>query len=101
MLTHTVGDWKFVGECEPLEVRGSQFQVWDQTGRPLAAVVSTEDTSIGFSEGRLNAFLIAAAPKLLAALKRVRQAFYVDGKAKALREAFEGTKELVAEAEGR
>lgn len=37
---------------------------------------------------------------LLEALKRCRNAFYVDGKASALRKAFEGTKELVAKAEG-
>ena len=42
-----------------------------------------------------------AAPELLAALKRVRWAFYVQGSSKALREAFNGTKELVAKAEGR
>ena len=48
-----------------------------------------------------NARLIAAAPELLEALKRVRHAFYVDGSSKALRLAFENTKELVAKAEGR
>lgn len=50
---------------------------------------------------KANARLIVAAPELLEALKRVRHAFYVDGSSKALRLAFEGTKELVAEAEGR
>jgi hypothetical protein len=48
-----------------------------------------------------DARLIASAPELLEALKRVRHAFYVDGSSKALRLAFENTKELVAKAEGR
>lgn len=41
------------------------------------------------------------ARELLEALKRVREAFYVKGDSKSLRAAFEGTKELVAKAEGR
>lgn len=53
------------------------------------------------SETLANARLIAMAPELLEALKRVREAFYVDGTSKALRVAFEGTKEIVAKAEGR
>lgn len=53
------------------------------------------------AETIINARLIASAPELLEALKRVRHAFYVDGTSKALRVAFEGTKELVAKAEGR
>ncbi len=53
------------------------------------------------SETLANARLIASAPELLEALKRVRYAFYVDGTSKALRVAFEGTKEIVAKAEGR
>ena len=46
-------------------------------------------------------YMLAASAEMLEALKRVRQAFYVDGTSKALRAAFEGTKELVAKAEGR
>lgn len=53
------------------------------------------------SETLANARLIAMGPELLEALKRVRHAFYVDGTSKALRVAFEGTKEIVAKAEGR
>lgn len=51
-------------------------------------------------DGEANARLMAAAPELLEALMRVRNAFYVDGSSKALRAAFEGTKELVAKAKG-
>lgn len=37
--------------------------------------------------------------ELAAALSRLRTAFFVDGKARALRAAFEGTQELVRSAE--
>lgn len=45
--------------------------------------------------------MFAAAPELLAALKRIREAFYVNGKRHALMAALHGTQELIASAEGR
>jgi hypothetical protein len=64
---HTTGKWEFKGECEPLPNDGSsQFQIW-QGNRVIAVVVSTEEESIGVSEGIANARLLAAAPDLLEA----------------------------------
>lgn len=48
-----------------------------------------------------NAALIAAAPELLAIIKDMRQAFYVEGTRKALLQVMERSKDLIAKAEGR
>jgi len=75
----------------PREVGGLGI-VQDANGKPILDLLAQQEP-LGH--------LIAAAPELLEALKRVRHAFYVDGSSKALRAAFEGTKELVAKSEGR
>lgn len=90
---HTPGQWHQNGNV-----------VWSDACKDRGNVAECcliTGTHVPVKQNAVNARLIAAAPDLLAALKRVRQAFYVDGKASALRAAFEGTKELVARAEGR
>ena len=53
------------------------------------------------SEVEGNAHLIAAAPAMYALIKDMRQAFYVDGKRKALLAVMERSHDVVAQAEGR
>ena len=53
------------------------------------------------AEGLANRALIAAAPELLAALKDLRYAFYVEGKRSALLAAMERGKAVLLKAEGR
>ncbi|MGH7070900.1 MAG: hypothetical protein ACREFO_12930 [Acetobacteraceae bacterium] len=48
-----------------------------------------------------NAALITAAPEMLALLKRINEAFYVQGTRRALLPVMSGTKPLIAKAEGR
>lgn len=78
-MAHTPGPWKFAGECEPIggrdDDRAGTFQVWQDTehGRTIAEVVSSEDSSIGASQGSANARLIAAAPTLLEACQMTLQ----------------------------
>jgi len=100
MTSHTPGPWR-IGDA------GNTI-FGPPNGNPSPERVATihGGTSDQAAVDRLNimkanARLIAAAPELLEALKRVRHAFYIDGSSKALRLAFDGTKELVAEAEGR
>lgn len=88
--THTPGPWHIGMNPGPIVYGPNGEQVTDMRRGMLHL---DEDVS--------NIRLIAAAPELLEALKRVRHAFYVDGSSKALRLAFENTKELVAKAEGR
>lgn len=100
-MKHTPGPWSLDLNNNPREV-GDDNYVLSANGWQFAKF-NDESLACGFDActPAANAHLIAAAPELLEALKRVRHAFYVDGKAKALRAAFEGTKELVAKAEGR
>ena len=82
----------------PLSVQGDvdtgHFQL-EQEGWGIVARVESLSDFPHFPD------MLAASAELLEALKRVREAFYVVGTSKALRAAFEGTKELVAKAEGR
>ena len=55
----------------------------------------------GESRQQAHAALIAAAPELLAIIKDMRQAFYVEGTRKALLQVMERSKDLIAKAEGR
>ena len=94
--TYTPGPWKVLHHTAPQHdgdraVYGPGNKlICDMNGGP-------NDDNVTLA----NARLIAMSPELLEALKRVREAFYVDGTSKALRVAFEGTKEIVAKAEGR
>ena len=101
MITHTPGPW---------EVRGSKerqlFAVYPVGGAERVADVYCP---LDIAEGKLtidgsltgNLALIAAAPDLLALIKRINTAFYVDGTAKALRPVMAETKEMIRLAEGR
>lgn len=83
--TYTPGPWKVD------EIDGGFLIGADRiNGSHIAEAMSLHDAN-----------LIASAPEMLKALKRVRDAFYIDGTSKAIRVAFEGTKEIVAKAEGR
>lgn len=92
-LPHTPGPW-MVGTDTARGASNGRSHVLAQ--HPLGPLMLVADCR--GHEG--NARLIAAAPELVEALERVRHAFYVDGSSKALRAAFEGTKELVAKAKG-
>ena len=95
-IKHSMGPWKVLHHTAPqhdgdraVYAPGNKL-ICEMNGGP------NDD-----SETLANARLIASAPELLKALKRVSHAFYVDGTSKALRVAFEGTKEIVAKSEGR
>ena len=93
MTKHTPGPWEDNnGEVTTQRVDGRSF-------RRIAVV---QDYGLGSlpEVDTANAKLIAAAPELLAALLKIREAFYVDGTRKALMSAFEGTKELVVKSRG-
>lgn len=88
--TYTPGPWHVGMKPGPIIYGGKGEQIADLRAHWLEDREHVE-----------NVRLIASAPELLDAIKRVRYAFYVDGTSKALRVAFEGTKEIVAKAEGR
>lgn len=97
---YTKGPWK-VSNYRPYNIiardpKESTYEKGDDAFRSLALVCSDS-----IETTKADALLIACAPELLEALKRVREAFYVKGDSKSLKLAFEGTKELVAKAEGR
>lgn len=91
-------NWKFKGECEPLPNDGSsQFQIWDD-GRIIAVVVSTEDKSVGVTEGIKNAKLIEMAPELLKTCQRIREQLLDQGWVNAAEGALLDS--VIAKAEG-
>ena len=73
---------KLAGDHQGVVVEGG-------TGRDIAVVYDKADTA-----------LLASAPELLALLKRINTAFYVDGTAKALKSVMAETKDLIRRAEG-
>lgn len=106
MSKHTPGPWSYF-DIPPMV--NSQGVFWvEHDGRRIADVFQQGGETIQ------NAQLIAAAPELLEALKAVEArltavawAFYVDGKAKALKAVFDGWKDdidparaAIAKAEG-
>ena len=102
-MSHTPGPWKTAivdhGDMKQVETIHAPNVAFGRS--TFHVVLPGSIAGRSYAECDANARLIAAAPDLLEALKRVRQAFYVDGTAKALRAAFEGTKEIVSRAEGR
>jgi len=102
MKTHTAGPWYTTDGAEVCPMEGEAAHV------TLAHVVGTqkgESSWIGQEEAVANAKLIAAAPDLLAAIQAVEKrltacanAFYVSGKASALKAAFDGWKDDIAPA---
>ena len=92
--THTPGPW----HCGYEDLGGETlcYKVYGNDNQRIATFGRWNGVG-----DEANANLVASAPELLEAIKRVRHAFYVDGTSKALRIAFEGTKEIVAKAEGR
>ena len=90
---HTKGPWSIV-DCDN---DGYHIINPNIPGKHIATV-SIDDMDP--DECRVNAALLRTAPELLEALMRVRDAFYVEGTSKALRQAFDGTKEIVAKALG-
>lgn len=96
MSKHTPGPW-YVERYDVMALKPEREHLGEGAPETICGMIS----SVSPEETRCNQQLIAAAPELLDALKRVRDAFYIKGTSKALRAAFEGTKELVAKAEGR
>lgn len=95
-MNHTPGPWYKDGH--EVKVRKPEREhLGDGAPETICEMLS----SVSPEETRANQMLIVSAPDLLDALKRVREAFYVAGTSKALRAAFNGTRELVAKAEGR
>lgn len=96
---HTPGPWRII----------------DSRDQSKATIVGADFPAMGFVadvnlcrnnthqqvDGRANANLIAAAPAMYALIKDMRQAFYVDGKRKALLAVMERSHDVVAQAEGR
>lgn len=68
----------------------SEAYIHDKHCNAIARVYSLSDAA-----------LIAAAPAMYALIKDMRQAFYVDGKRKALLAVMERSHDVVAQAEGR
>lgn len=55
---------------------------------------------VGTAYTKANALLFTAAPEMLALLKRLNWAFYVEGTTKALKAVMMETKDLIHKAEG-
>jgi len=72
MMKHTLGPW-YVDEEDTFGV-GCRAIMSEDTGEPVAHVETWVDSSVEEDEqARANAELIAAAPRLLNALKEIRE----------------------------
>ena len=86
MARHTQGKWKVYRYGKSVTVGtigGTRIADNLEVGLPEAE-----------AEAEANAELIADGPELLAAIGKLREAFYVKGTSKALKAAFEETQEL-------
>lgn len=102
--THTPGPWVVdAGNIDDLDNMLAQLSAGKSEQNEWVAVGITDNDGYAASVAYChqdNAPLISAAPELLECLERVREAFYVKGTTKALRAAFEGTKEVCRKAKG-
>ena len=91
---HTPGPWHIINE-KTIVGADSPRQGY------VADVNLHRSSDNGEPDGFANAALIAAAPELLAIIKDMRQAFYVEGTRKALLQVMERSKDIIAKSEGR
>lgn len=71
----------------------------DANGDPCYRILydGLEVARVSYAESDEWPELYAKAPEMLAALRRIREAFYVKGTSKALKAALEGTQQLVTD----
>jgi hypothetical protein len=93
-VTCTPGPWEFRAVTQEMgAIARVGYMPHATVNNPLAG---GSDEAPMRAEDVANAVLMAAAPELLAALLCVRNAFYVQGKPKAVREALDATHDLIA-----